>query len=215
MTRGWRLALIGAFVLFAASAAVAVVLGVEVGRRAERIEALDDRVAALEESGAGTSARIAELEAALADARARTEKLEGVAAGLRERLSAVCSAGGMPARPSTEAGLPEAVAETRLALVRAATACDYRALAVLASTGTEGFTFSFGGGDDPALFWWQEELSGFGPLQTLVRILETPYAVVGQGDVYVWPEAFVTGGYFGYRVGIAQDGEWLYFVAGD
>jgi hypothetical protein len=34
----------------------------------------------------------------------------------------------------------------------------------------------------------------------------------GDEDFAFWAEA---GGYMGYRVGITEDGEWVYFIAGD
>ncbi len=141
---------------------------------------------------------------------------------------------------ATVSGLPAAVEEKRVALLEAAEAEDYDALAALAAP---GFRYTFGspveGG--PAAYWRELEASGDDrPLDALATILDLPY-VLSQG-YYVWPWAYAVAdsgdlsaherallaplggpeqlfapstGYLGWRAGIAPDGSWTYFVAGD
>lgn len=142
------------------------------------------------------------------------------------------------------ADLPEAVAETRAAILEAALTCDFDRLAAVA---TEDFTYSFGGGNDPAGYWRDAEREGDDVLAILVRVLgmshgslETELPSGEETRLYYWPGAFGAdpteeqwkevgtlysaaeieamkdfGGYVGYRVGITSTGEWLFFVAGD
>lgn len=159
-----------------------------------------------------------------------------------------CSAEGSSPQVGSTPGVPDAVQRTRQAIVDAAIACDYAALAELAATGDSSFTYSFGGGADPAEHWRRLEDEGAEdrPLRYLVELLRAPHGVreVEGRTVYAWPSAFTYdewdevpeadraalrplygdedfasfeqfGGYVGYRIGIAEDGEWLYFVAGD
>lgn len=138
-------------------------------------------------------------------------------------------------------GLPVAVADTRDAIVRAAKALDYAALADLLDPST--FSYSFGDRDDPTGYWRQQEEDAHVPV--LGEILPT---VLGEsfgkdGDTYVWPRASATApsrwtdadreslrsfytdedisrfvsfdSYTGWRTGIRDDGTWLYFVSGD
>ena len=157
---------------------------------------------------------------------------------------ASCSAAGLSARPQD--ALPAPVAATRRRIVEAATQCDLTALARLARAGSSQFTYSFGGGTDPASYWRQEEAAGREPLRLLVELLDRPYRqvqVAGSSQL-VWPSAFAYddwasvpaedrealrpvydeedfagfaefGAYVGHRIGIAPDGDWLFFVAGD
>ena len=141
---------------------------------------------------------------------------------------------------ATASGLPAAVEETRLALLEAAQAGDYEALGDLAAP---GFRYTFGGPVEggPVAYWQELERSGQGsPAETLAKILELPY-ILSRG-YYDWPWAytvadvadlsahersllvplggveqlFVEGtGYLGWRTGIAPDGSWTFFVAGD
>lgn len=153
-----------------------------------------------------------------------------------------CSADGLSATPERRPALPDAVAETRRAIVDAATRCDYARLAELASSGRRPFTASFGGADDVGAYWQRAEAAGERPMHFLVGLLDTPHA--RQADNFVWPSAHAAdrwsavppedrealrplygdddfqrferfGSYAGYRVGVAEDGEWLFFVAGD
>ena len=141
---------------------------------------------------------------------------------------------------ATASGLPAAVEETRIALLEAAQAGDYEALAELAAP---GFRYTFGspveGG--PAAYWRELERTGDAqPASTLAAILELPY-VLSRGS-YDWPWAYTVAdvadlsaherarlaplggvdelfvpdiGYLGWRTGIAPDGSWTFFVAGD
>lgn len=102
-----------------------------------------------------------------------------------------CSAAQLPAKPVAQ-DLPEPVAAKRAAIVEAAVACDYRALAAL--TG-DAFTYSFGGGDDAAGYWRGLEGSKDAttkPLGAMVRLLDLRHGINDAGSVtyYVWPAAF-------------------------
>jgi hypothetical protein len=135
------------------------------------------------------------------------------------------------------AGIPPAVESKRAALLGAAQAKDYQALAKLADP-TFKYTFGspFSGG--PAAYWRQAEQQGQQPLEALAAILELPYTL--SRGMYVWPFAYdktadeitqyeaqllkrippgdVTvgsAGYLGWRAGILPDGSWIYFVSGD
>jgi hypothetical protein len=142
---------------------------------------------------------------------------------------------------ATASGLPPAVEETRTALLEAADSGSYDALRPLIPA--SGFEYTFGtpveGG--PIAYWQDlERTTDERPLETLGTILRLPY-VLSRG-YYVWPwvytlespgelseherallaplgeidSLFPTGeGYFGWRTGIAPDGSWTFFVAGD
>ena len=141
---------------------------------------------------------------------------------------------------ATASGLPAAVEETRVALLEAAEAGDHDALAALAGP---GFRYTFGspveGG--PAAYWRElEETGDERPLEALATILRLPY-VLSRG-YYVWPWTYTVAdvadlsaherallaplggpeqlivpdtGYVGWRAGIAPDGSWTFFLAGD
>jgi hypothetical protein len=141
---------------------------------------------------------------------------------------------------STSGGLPAAVEETRAALLMAAESGDYEALRPLIP---EEFEYTFGGPVEggPIAYWQDvERTTGERPLETLAAILRMPY-VLNRG-YYVWPwayalesaealsphevellaplgppsEFFPEGtGYLGWRSGIAADGTWAFYVAGD
>lgn len=103
-----------------------------------------------------------------------------------------CSARDLPAEPEAQPDLPEAVQETRRQIYLAAVRCDLDRLAQLVPQ--EGFTYSFGGGDDPAGFWRQAELRGGEdpPMRYLAGLLQRPYGTQEvQGTTrYSWPSAF-------------------------
>jgi len=130
----------------------------------------------------------------------------------------------------------------RSQIFEAAMSCDYGALERLALLGSSDFTFTFGGGEGgPADYWRLAEEEGEGLLAELVTILNMPYG--NTGGMLVWPfahaldfqnltpdqEALLAqyfhpddiqdwkelGGYLGYRVGISESGDWMFFVAGD
>ena len=137
-------------------------------------------------------------------------------------------------------GLPAAVEQTRAALLAAAEAGDYDALTPHMS---DGFRYTFGvGKPGGAAEYWQEQerTTGQRPLETLAAILKMPY-VLSHG-YYVWPFAYTAEsadelspherellaplgplsqlfpegiGYLGWRAGIAPDGTWAFYVAGD
>lgn len=145
------------------------------------------------------------------------------------------------AEDSAHDDLPDAVADTREAILQAARDEDVAELAELA--GAE-FISSFGGPEDPEAFFVR--LRDQGELDLLVRILELPYGTEeteGAGVIYAWPAVFTVapedwgdeedeqlralgsqedidrwrefGGYIGWRAGIHADGTWRYYVAGD
>ena len=152
-----------------------------------------------------------------------------------------CSSSGTPA-PAEDPALPDPVADTRLALIEAAIACDLDVLVDLAGS---GFVTSFGGGGAENIRLWEE--AGEGKLDVLLLILGMSHGVVpdGQGgEIYVWPAAYAhdswedisaeemdelytiyteeeldeigrLGSYGGLRTGIEAEGDWLFFVAGD
>jgi hypothetical protein len=138
-------------------------------------------------------------------------------------------------------GFPTAVETTRAALLEAAESGSYEALEALIPA--SGFTYTFGGPvEGGAVAYWQqlERETNEKPLETLAAVLRMP-PVLTRG-IYVWPWAytvesaadlseherellaplgppsrlFVEGtGYLGWRAGIAPDGTWVFFVAGD
>jgi hypothetical protein len=141
---------------------------------------------------------------------------------------------------TVEPGLPAAVEQTRAALLEAADSGDYEALRPLVS---DTFEYTFGSPVDggPIAYWQRlEEETDERPLESLAAILRMPY-VLSRGH-YVWPWAYTVetsgdlsehevellaplappnrlfpagSGYFGWRAGIAPDGSWAFFVAGD
>jgi len=156
--------------------------------------------------------------------------------------SAGCS--GATAAPDLvdQPGLPVAIAEMREAVFAAAVTCDWPTLASL--LGSE-FSYTFGIDTDPIAYWQEREAAGEPVLYYLAELLNRPFGIQAAGDqtYYAWPSAFVTewsavssadrealrplyddddfagfaefGGYFGYRIGILDDGTWVYFIAGD
>lgn len=150
-----------------------------------------------------------------------------------------CSAANLDA-PPTPAVLGEAAAATYRAIVDAAVACDFDALAVAAG---DAITLSFGGHDDVAEFLATAEYEyGDELLRILVQLLTMEPGYRIDFATWVWPtfwgddsatptaeqkaaieaiygvpfdEILVEGWYLDHRVGIDADGEWLYFVAGD
>lgn len=155
-----------------------------------------------------------------------------------------CSAAGLDPVLAPQPGLPPAVARIRSEIAAAAVACDYARLEALALAGQPGFRTSFGNGADPADYWARLEAAGEEPLRMLVRTLTLPHAREsydpGDPAIYVWPSVHAAdpaeadwraleglytaeeiagfrelGGFLGWRVGIADDGDWLFFVAGD
>lgn len=168
-----------------------------------------------------------------------------MARSLRFRVDVACSAAGLHVEDEPSASLPTAVADAREGLVDAALACDLDALSRKASEGSRAFTFSFGDPDDAEMFWRDAERRGEHPLRLLVRLLHLRAATPDSGgELFVWPAAHgydtwtavpedhraalrrvyepevvegfrATDSYLGHRIGIAGDGEWIFFVAGD
>jgi hypothetical protein len=154
-----------------------------------------------------------------------------------EEMSTGCSAATvadpLPAQPE----LPPAVAATRQAIFAAATACDFAALDDLAPP---TLRYSFGENVDAVAAWRAAEARGEPVLRCMAAVLTAEPA--HEHGRWVWPGFFVrpvaewsagdrseaerllgedfaaltgSGAYLGYRVGVAEDGTWTYFVAGD
>jgi hypothetical protein len=130
---------------------------------------------------------------------------------------------------------------TRAAIITAANARDYVALAALIPDSV--FTFSYGSGDSAIDYWKDLEAAGETPLETMAGLLALRHTRAR--DIYVWPWAYdrdpanltsaqkdalagagaatreqldqmgELGHYLGWRVGIRRDGTWVFFVAGD
>ena len=143
--------------------------------------------------------------------------------------------------PTTTGGLPAAVEQTRARLLEAAETGDYEALRELIPD--SGFKYTFGDAvDDGPIAYWQEleRTTDQRPIAELAAVLRLPY-VLSRG-YYVWPWAYALpssddlspherdlltplglpselfpelAGYYGWRAGIAPDGTWVFFVAGD
>ena len=109
-----------------------------------------------------------------------------------EGRSSTCSAETGSSKPSPQPGLPPEVVATRASIVEAAAQCNYQELARLARAGGTPFTYSFGGGDDPAAYWQRMESNGEPVLSTLVELLDRPFAsrTAGEATQYVWPSAY-------------------------
>jgi hypothetical protein len=136
--------------------------------------------------------------------------------------------------PGDATALPDAVEETRRGLLEAAQSGDVEALEPFV---TDRLSYSFGGPVEGGAieYFRQLEAQGQDPLGTLAKLLQLPYTLA-QGN-YVWPwvysvqatdltdyekqllgefaDDFAGTTYLGYRVGIAPDGTWIFFVAGD
>jgi hypothetical protein len=153
----------------------------------------------------------------------------------------VCSSSGLP-QPELDPDLPAAVAAKAHAIIRFSSSCDFDGLAGLA---TPGFVTSFGGGGIENLRQWEEEGHGeLGTLLQLFGTSPAVLEGEHDPKIYVWPAALVYeswadipeelrlellmiyteeeldqiagfGSYAGWRTGIDELGNWLYFVAGD
>lgn len=135
--------------------------------------------------------------------------------------------------------LPQAVQNKRKAIIEATEKKDYKKLSDLAGN---NFSYSFGGDYEGGFETWIKYLEkNENPFQNIRTILEQPFAK--QGNIYVWPGYFLKnsdqwseedlkqmrkiedeeaienwrkfGGYIGYRIGIRDDGTWLFYIAGD
>lgn len=173
------------------------------------------------------------------DTRPETETVTSTTATTETR----CSASGLEIELPAAAGVPAAVATTRRQLFDAATGCDFKRLGELAAR-SEQFSYTFGLTDDDPAGHWERTDKRDDTLRILAQVLTAPRGVVRDGDqeLHVWPSAqaaspteadwralartgayttaeidrFRTaGGYYGFRVGILDDGTWIYFIAGD
>lgn len=119
-----------------------------------------------------------------------------------------------PESPRAEPGPPAAVEATADALRAAAVARDYDAMrALLPADG--GFTCSYGAPDDCIAYYQSEEEAGREVFAELgAALVDSATAPEEPGQVWTWPQAFGEEGYVGWRVGIAVDGSWRFFVAG-
>lgn len=152
-----------------------------------------------------------------------------------------CSSDDVPP-PSDAEDLPAAVAATRNAIADAAADCDFGSLETLAA---DTFTTSFGGGGVENLRSWEDDGQGpMGTLLHLLDMTYGTIPLEGGGEIYVWPAAATyesweaisekeldelsaiysegeldqlasAESYLGWRTGIDQNGNWLYFIAGD
>lgn len=150
---------------------------------------------------------------------------------------AICSAATLPGDLPAQPELPPAVAATRQAIFAAATACDFTALDDLAPP---TLRYSFGENVDAVAAWRAAEARGEPVLRWMAAVLAAEPA--HEHGLWVWPGFFLrpvaewsaadrreaerllgedfaaltgSGAYLGYRVGVAEDGTWQYFVAGD
>jgi hypothetical protein len=142
---------------------------------------------------------------------------------------------------ATSSGLPTPVDETRARLLEAAESGDYEALRPLISDTSFKYTFGDGVEGGPIAYWRElERTTDQRPIEALADVLRLPYAL-SRGS-YAWPWAHAVSssddlspherellaplglpsqlfpegaGYYGWRAGIAPDGTWVYFVAGD
>ncbi len=139
---------------------------------------------------------------------------------------------------SPDEELPGPVAETRREIMEAAAAGDVQRLVELALAGRDSFSYSFGGSNPPS----PDELrEAWVTLPPLVEVLQLPHGTLESEEIiYVWPSAAAGnpteedwaalsglyseeeiaqmrqfGGYIGFRVGITEDGDWIFAVAGD
>jgi hypothetical protein len=175
----------------------------------------------------------------ITSARYAVDLTEGTFLGGVKELSANCSAAGAGSTIQAQGGLPEPVAVMRDAIVAAASSCDITALSML---GGDTVAFSFGGEPDAGRYWRWNEQEGYGALGRIVDILALPFLIEDwpTGRHFVWPSAFQEfpteddwqaltavfneedvdlfkefGSYIGMRVGIAEDGTWIFAVEGD
>jgi hypothetical protein len=103
-----------------------------------------------------------------------------------------CSADGLEfGEEAPQGDLPALVVAMRADLLGASTACDFALLGAMAET--NGTSFTFGGGSNPAAYWRDLEANGETPLANMVQLfnLEPALFDVGEGNVfYVWPAVY-------------------------
>lgn len=195
-------------------------------------------IPALTRSGAPDTTTSATSPATTVPAVTSTLPAETTTSGAPE---ANCSAAGL-AMPPDQEGLPEPVAAMRRAISEAAIACDFAALEELAGP---DLVTSFGGGGFENITLWEEQGEGqLGTLVRLFDTPFGSEDYEDLPRHYYWPSAFVYdtweeippadvdalrtiytdeelreiaafGSYAGWRIGITEDGDWRFFVAGD
>lgn len=153
-----------------------------------------------------------------------------------------CSAAGMP-QAEAQPGLPDVVETMRAGIVAAATSCDYGALEALA--GERLLTNFGGGGFESFYDWRDQGDDKLDLMVALLSMPAGLQVIEGQPDIYAWPAAFTYDswdeipedeldalreiyteeelgqsqeffdGYALWRLGITEDGDWKFFLAGD
>lgn len=127
------------------------------------------------------------------DYDSHVEVLDRMVMSLDGYEGVACSAAVLDPEMPEQDGLPDAVARMRADIAEAAVACDLERLAELAEGG-DGFSFSFGGAEDPAEYWREQENDerALDPMRYLVGLLKRPYATreVQDTTYYSWPAAF-------------------------
>jgi len=127
--------------------------------------------------------------------------------------------------------LPEEVRDTIERAVQAAWACDFARFVRIGEEGRKGFGGPTGFPEDMATVW-----RGLDPCEGIARNLvdiftkdfkevdgqthhvypfadrSTPLGI--EGVVYLWPAEATSPRYFGHRLGIHEDGDWLFFAKG-
>ena len=147
-----------------------------------------------------------------------------------DETSQRCSARSAPTSISVDMKVPLEVEETIRAIASATWRCDWQLLEGLALSGHPEFGYGTGFRNDPAGYW-----RTFDPCDRnarhLLRLLDGEGTDVPARDyhrifkdedmtLYLWPaEAEVPfddprNSYFGFRLGILEDGDWLFFVKG-
>lgn len=152
-----------------------------------------------------------------------------------------CSSDGY-SRPADDPTLPTPVASSRGALITWALDCDVAALIERAG---EDFLTDFGGGGAENLQEWEVEGMGqLGTVLTLFDMSYGVLEFENRSSIYVWPAAYAyeswddipadevaelkalytseeldlmrdAGAYLGWRMGIDEEGQWMFLVAGD
>ena len=136
-------------------------------------------------------------------------------------------------------GLPEQVEQKRQSIYRAAYDKNYDKLAIEAES---DLSYSFGGSEENGFIdYLKNKENSQELLSTITKLLELPY--VKHSNIYTWPSVFTKepkdwteediaqmnifltneeiesyrefGGYAYYRLGITEEGKWIYFIAGD
>ena len=149
-----------------------------------------------------------------------------------------CSSLGMSARSLTPLKAPAKVRLMHHQILEAAATCDFKRLQRLALQGRKQFDFTFGDEKWPGPYWERAEAKGGTFLRRMMQVMRLDFAK--DGRTYVWPAAAARsaseedweglipmfgerqmvvfrdyGGYTDARVGITEDGDWIFAVDGD